>query len=936
MSITNVQAYYYAWSLSHTRSSVDSSRLDVAISDTKIDLNPHQVDAALFAFNSPLSKGAILADEVGLGKTIEAGILLCQKWAENRRHLLIIAPASLRTQWRDEITEKFGIPAIVLESKLFASLKSEGINNPFDSNNIIIVSYDFARRRADFLSKISWDLVVVDEAHKLRNVYKTTNISAQEIKSALKPYKKVLLTATPLQNNLQELYGLISIIDDDFFSNTSNFAERYNAVSVRDNSYYGELKARLQSMIHRTLRKQVTEYVKYTKRNAVTVEYELSEDEHLIYNKLSDYIDNPFTIGISYASKPLLSLLIRKILSSSSYALSYTLKKIINRLENLDTINYQGDDESLLDLEEQIAKFQTAPPDITDITVAESEIEELKGIISIIENLSKESKSEALIKALNIGFNKMTESNAPHKALIFTESTRTQSYLRKFLSDIGYNVAIFNGTNNSAETNAIYNNWKHKKPLAIQSGVSTVDKRKAIVDYFKDSADILIATEAGAEGINLQFCSLVINYDLPWNPQRIEQRIGRCHRYGQRHDVVVINFVNRSNRADVRVFELLNNKFNLFNGVLGASDEIIGAVESSIDFEKRIENIYRTCRTPKEIDAAFDALQSELDDVIKERLENSKRQLIECFDEDIVNRFKGLVDTLRGSKKKRSSSLWELITRYYSDIIDEVDQEQERLHIAPNNRNIPSGWYGFNSNSVIQIRSFDGIGKNAISSALSITNFEKGVEFNLTDYAYKKSLLTSHNISKGRCIGYKVAFLSEVESFETFIFCCFDEEGTQLPSEIAENLFDLSARSVVIPQIAVDDISIQSAVDAELSKQQKEITSAYEEIINMEIDKIEAYAAEVLTPLENKVISLRKQVDDVKRKLRRVSSPKERIQLTLERANLERELGVKQREYFDKLDQNDLEVSDKLSKLNACFELLPSIEKIFDFTWIIV
>ena len=933
MSITNVQAYYYAWSLTHARSSIDSSRLDGTICDTKIDLNPHQVDAALFAFNSPLSRGAILADEVGLGKTIEAGILLCQKWAEDRRHLLIIAPASLRTQWRDEITEKFGIPVIILESKLFASLKSTGINNPFDSNNIVIVSYDFARRRADFLSKISWDLVVVDEAHKLRNVYKTNNISAQEINRAIKPYKKVLLTATPLQNNLQELYGLISIIDDNFFSNTSNFSERYNAVSIRDNSYYGELKARLQSIIHRTLRKQVTEYVKYTKRNAVTVEYDLSEEERLIYNKLSDYLDNPFTIGISSAARPLLGLLIRKILSSSSYALCHTLKKIINRLENFDVFNPLCDDESYLDLEDQIATFQT---EISDITIAESEVDELKGIISIIENLSKESKSEALIKALNIGFNKMAESNAPHKALIFTESTRTQTYLQKFLSNLGYNVAIFNGTNNSIETNRIYTNWKHKKPLAIQSGVSAVDKRKAIVDYFKDSADILIATEAGAEGINLQFCSLVINYDLPWNPQRIEQRIGRCHRYGQRHDVIVINFVNRSNRADMRVFELLNNKFNLFNGVLGASDEIIGAVESSIDFEKRIENIYRTCRTPKEIDDAFDALQTELDDIIKERIENSKKQLIECFDEDIVNRFNGLADSLSGSKKKRASSLWELIIKFYSDIIDEFDQELEQLHIVPNNRSIPSGWYGFNSDNIIQIRSFNGIGKNAISSALSITNFEEGIEFNLTNYAYKKSLLTSYNISKGRCIGYKVTFRSEVESFESFIFCCFDEKGNQLPSEIAENLFDLYARPIDLPQISVDENSIQSAVNTELCKQHNDINSAYEVIINMEIDKIEAYAAEVLTPLENKVISLRKQVDDVKRKLRRVSSPKERLQLTLERANLERELGIKQRDYFDKLDQSDLEVSDKLSRLNASFELLHTIEKIFDFTWIIV
>lgn len=929
MNITKVQAYFYAWSLSHARSAIDSSRLDGAISDTTIDLNPHQVDAALFAFNSPISKGAILADEVGLGKTIEAGILLCQKWAENRRHLLIIAPASLRTQWRDEIAEKFGLPAIILESKLFTSFESEGNSNPFDSNKIVIVSYDFARRKADFISKINWDLVVVDEAHKLRNVYKKSNVSANEIKRAISPYKKVLLTATPLQNNLKELHGLISIIDDNFFSNTSNFEERYNAITIRDNSYYGELKARLQYIIHRTLRKQVSEYVKYTKRTAITTEFELSDDEKLIYDKLCAYIESPYTVGISSEAKPLFGLLIRKIFSSSSYALGYTLRKIIGRLESFDLTSSSNSEESVLDLEDQIAAFQTQ-------TLSETEIEELRKIINIIDNLSKESKAEALIKALKIGFDKLSESNAPHKALIFTESTRTQTYLYKLLAELGYKVAIFNGANNSAESNAIYNSWKKEKPLAIQSGVSAVDKRKAIVDYFKESADILIATEAGAEGINLQFCSLVINYDLPWNPQRIEQRIGRCHRYGQRHDVVVINFVNRSNRADVRTFELLNNKFNLFNGVLGASDEIIGAIESSIDFEKRIESIYRSCRSPKEIDEAFDALQNELDDIIKERIENSKKQLIESFDEDIINRFNGLADNLRGSKKKRTSALWELIFTFFHDIIDEVIPNEERFHIASNNQNINPGWYGFNSNDVKIVRSFDGIGELAIQKALSLEDFESSIEFNLSNYEYNKAILSSLNIRKGRCIGHKVYFKSKVESFESFIFTCFDNSGNILPSEIAENLLDLPARSTYIPQISLDEIVIQSAIQEELGKQQKDIKTAYENIINIEIDKIEAYAAEVLTPLENEVISLRKQVNEIKRKLRRVSSPQERIQLTLEKTNLERKLGIKQREYFDKSDQNAIEITDKLSKLNASFELQPSIEKIFDFTWAII
>ena len=188
---------------------------------------------------------------------------------------------------------------------------------------------------------------------------------------------------------------------------------------------------------------------------------------------------------------------------------------------------------------------------------------------------------------------------APRKAIIFTESRITQDYLLRLLSESGYKdkIVLFNGSNSDQRSKDIYQGWfeKHKDTDKI-TGSRTADMRAALVDCFKAEAEIMIATEAAAEGVNLQFCSLLINYDLPWNPQRIEQRIGRCHRYGQKYDVVVINFVNRENAADRRVYELLDQKFNLFKGVFGASDEVLGSIESGVDFEKRIAAIYQTCR----------------------------------------------------------------------------------------------------------------------------------------------------------------------------------------------------------------------------------------------------------------------------------------------------------------------------------------------------
>ena len=194
------------------------------------------------------------------------------------------------------------------------------------------------------------------------------------------------------------------------------------------------------------------------------------------------------------------------------------------------------------------------------------------------------------------GFDKLEELGASRKALIFTESTRTQQYLFERLSrEYPLKVLLFNGSNNDDISRDIYNRWKEDDAnLGKITGSRSVDIRHALVDAFKsDDYDIMVATEAAAEGINLQFCSMIVNYDLPWNPQRIEQRIGRCHRYGQKFDVVVVNFLNAANEVESRVFELLQSKFKLFEGVFGSSDEVLGAIESGVDFEKKIIEIYK-------------------------------------------------------------------------------------------------------------------------------------------------------------------------------------------------------------------------------------------------------------------------------------------------------------------------------------------------------
>jgi len=297
----------------------------------RLDLNPHQVDAALFAFQSPISKGAILADEVGLGKTIEAGLLLAQRWAERRRRLLVILPANLRKQWSQELEDKFFLPSVILEARSFNDSIRAGNLNPFEQDAIVLCSFRFARAKEPYLQQTKWDLVVIDEAHRLRNVYKNTSKIASSIKQAVAPFPKVLLTATPLQNSLLELYGLVSIIDDDAFGDVQSYRGRYSRIG--SDADLSELKQRLAPLCKRTLRRQVLEYVKYTNRHALVQEFVPTPEEQRLYDLVSGYLQRETLFALPASQRQLVTLILRKLLASSTYAIAGTLDGMVQRLQ---------------------------------------------------------------------------------------------------------------------------------------------------------------------------------------------------------------------------------------------------------------------------------------------------------------------------------------------------------------------------------------------------------------------------------------------------------------------------------------------------------------------------------------------------------------------------------------------------------------------------
>jgi SNF2 family DNA or RNA helicase len=702
---TQYHAKYFAHELTRRRPSDSLEKFVASLSDARVDLNPHQVDAALFAFRSPLSKGAILADEVGLGKTIEAGILLSQKWAERKRKLLIICPANLRKQWSQELIDKFYLPSVILEAKSFnEQIKAKNLN-PFIQDKVVICSYQFARSKEPYVSQGEWDLVVIDEAHRLRNVYKSSSKIANAIKTALSPFPKILLTATPLQNSLLELYGLVSIIDDFTFGDIDSFKDQFARLASQDR--FDELKERLKPVCKRTLRRQVLEYVRYTNRIALVQEFFPTDAEQQLYDKVSVYLQREDLYALPKGQRKLMTLILRRLLASSTFAISGTLHGMSKRLEGLlaeqpQTANvtedafvaevaqtyetFQETAEEWIDDEEEDDEDSDEPKVLTSAQKesVRREMEELRSFGDLAQSIIKNSKGEALLTALKRGLIEATAKGAAQKAIIFTESTRTQNYILELLEHTDLKIVLFNGSNTDARSKAIYQEWlKVHQGTDRVSGSPTADKRAALVDYFREQASVMIATEAAAEGINLQFCSLVVNYDLPWNPQRIEQRIGRCHRYGQKHDVVVVNFLNKANEADQRVYELLAQKFQLFSGVFGASDEVLGAIESGVDFERRIAEIYQRCRTEEQIRSSFDALQQDLAGEIDTQMKLTRQKLLENFDEEVQEKLKISLKESKEYLGRFEQRLWAM-TRYFLRDIAIFEKEEFSFQLRSN------------------------------------------------------------------------------------------------------------------------------------------------------------------------------------------------------------------------------------------------------------
>ncbi len=839
---------------------------------------------------------------------------------------------------------------------------------------VVIMSYQFAAKLEAELRAVPWDVVVIDEAHKLRNAHRASNRTGQALKRALQGRKKLLLTATPLQNSLMELYGLSTLIDEHMFGDEAAFRKQF----MNSGTGLDELRERLASFAKRTLRRDVLEYIKYTERKALTQPFNPTDDEQALYERISAFLQKEDSYALPKQQRHLTALILRKLLASSSHAVAATLITIRERLQGLLTAGKTEDDGSQLveqliaedDLEqdyleeeaseaEENAEASTpaaagngkpgAAKDAQAVRAAiTAEIEELTAFVDAAQALQTDTKAQALLKALNLGFGKMAELRAPRKAIIFTESKRTQEYLHRFLSANGHagKLVLFSGTNTHEDSTAIYQRWLEEyKGTDRVTGSPQVDRRTALIDHFRKDdgtgAEIMIATEAAAEGVNLQFCALIINYDLPWNPQRVEQRIGRCHRYGQRYDVVVINFLNTRNQADQRVLELLTEKFNLFSGVFGASDEVLGRIEGGLDFEKRILQIYDTCRQPEQIEAAFNALQAELEEVIADRIKDTQSQLLENFDEDVHDRLKLRLQDAEARLDKLGRWFWG-VTCFALDGRARFDEQSYAFSLSTPPTGIAAGRYQLiRANAQHQAqpdmlahayRLSHPLGEWSIDTSLSAATPVATLRLDYGKHGARVSVIER---LRGMS-GWLTLARLEVTAFETteaLLFSGLTDDGQVLDQEACEKLMAIPAAgkpaplSTTVPEALL--ANSQRAVAATVAQ----VLEANQRLFNEERDKLERWADDKLLAAEEALKNTKARIAQLKRDARKAATLQEQDGIQRELSELERKQRRLRQEIFAVEDEIIAKRDELIASLQQRLQEKTSNETLFSVRW---
>lgn len=657
---TPFHAYYTAMKLNMLQ---DEDTYLPVFAEGKIDVYPYQVAAARFAVHNPYQNGVILCDEAGMGKSHEAMLIISQCWYEGKTKILIAVPnPDLLVQWSELIEEKYSIPYCV-------SMTARTL----DYDGIVLTTYDYLTQNIDEANKINWDIIVFEEANALSSVYQDENSfmggsgskQAKLLKKFSKNTFKILLTGTPIEKNIMDLYGLIYFIDEELLPDPDTYMKRY----LRKPENYAELAGKVSKYCFRTLRSQAKQYAKIPERLHITLEYEAREKEKELYNLLFNYIEKPNKIAFPQMEQYDLALMLLGLLSSSTAAIRMSLKNIIKRL---------------------------------DISEEKQEFEKM---LTVAEGITEDTKSKLLLAALEKLFPLLKKLGANQKAVIFTESVETQKYL--------------------------YGLLKNKYKTLVYNGRANVDY--TVIKQFKADGEILISTDNGAKGYNLEESALVINYDLLYNTLKMEQRIDRVHRINQQNDCIVLSFINKENFADVRKLELVSKRHILSDGVFGVSDAVIGGFCDDLD--RAIKSL--NARTKAQVEKDYQTTLSQNEDENRQLVESAEDILFTTFTKELSDKIKITPQYVEEKSKTVNDDLWEL-TRYYfeeynkthDDCYFEINKKNRTIK-ATNYAQLPHLFYYPTNSGNKSYKAIKEFKKLSLLSPLS-----KGITFNIgcSDY----------------------------------------------------------------------------------------------------------------------------------------------------------------------------------------------------------
>jgi superfamily II DNA or RNA helicase len=541
-----------------------------ALSNSRTRLLPHQIESTYIVVNS-LKPRFILADEVGLGKTIEASLIMKELlFRRGYKKVLIVAPSPLLVQWQQELKNKFNEEFYIIKKKNF----QEGYEYHWKKYDKVITSIDFIKNPhySDEILKTKWDIVIFDEAHRLRRDYsKITRAYVFAEKIAKKCDCLLLLTATPFRGKLEELYYLLHLIDPNILGPYHTFINDYVVGNRTD------LKEKISKVL---LRRRKVEVGGFTKRFAKTVKIDLSPIERQFYDETTDYVKREFNLAMGTKNRAIgfVMIVFQKLLDSSVVALQsalikrkfmletrfHAMKELAPELDDWNLDETEGVEDFINELEEGT---------YSDFQNLKRELFTLNRLIHLGKQIKEDRKSLKLKETLI-----RLKKEGTKKFIIFTQFRSTQDYLVEVLKD--FKVVSFHGS------------------------LSAEQKEDAILE-FKNSAEILICTEAGGEGRNLQFANILFNYDLPWSPLKIEQRIGRIHRFGQKDNVYIFNFASKDTVAE-RILEVLTNKIQLFENSIGASDDLLGTIEEELDFNSSLMKFVTGQKSKEELETELD------------------------------------------------------------------------------------------------------------------------------------------------------------------------------------------------------------------------------------------------------------------------------------------------------------------------------------------